>query len=79
MPNLAAADRELSLTPQERDLYQRHLTNLTGPGGVDNPDGSRSSLKALTVESDGKTYTLAEVLKTRHAALVFYPGNNTPG
>lgn len=29
--------------------------------------------------SDGKSYTLAEVLKTRHAALVFYPGNNTPG
>jgi peroxiredoxin len=29
--------------------------------------------------SDGKTYRLAEVLKTRHVALVFYPGNNTPG
>ena len=29
--------------------------------------------------SDGKTYSLAEVLKQRHVALVFYPGNNTPG
>lgn len=29
--------------------------------------------------SDGKTYSLGEVLKTRHVALVFYPGNNTPG
>jgi peroxiredoxin len=29
--------------------------------------------------SDGRTYTLAEVLKTKHVALVFYPGNNTPG
>jgi peroxiredoxin len=29
--------------------------------------------------SDGKTYALAEVLKTRHAALIFYPGNDTPG
>ncbi len=29
--------------------------------------------------SDGKTYTLADVLKTKHVALVFYPGNNTPG
>jgi len=29
--------------------------------------------------SDGKTYTLSDVLKTKHVALVFYPGNNTPG
>jgi peroxiredoxin len=29
--------------------------------------------------SDGKTYALAEVLKKSHVALVFYPGNNTPG
>jgi peroxiredoxin len=29
--------------------------------------------------SDGKTYTLADLLKRTHVALVFYPGNNTPG
>jgi peroxiredoxin len=29
--------------------------------------------------SDGKTYRLAEVLKAHHVALIFYPGNNTPG
>ncbi len=29
--------------------------------------------------SDGKTYRLSEVLQTKHVALVFYPGNNTPG
>jgi peroxiredoxin len=29
--------------------------------------------------SDGRTYTLADVLKAKHAAFVFYPGNNTPG
>ena len=29
--------------------------------------------------SDGKTYRLADVLKAKHVALVFYPGNNTPG
>ncbi len=29
--------------------------------------------------SDGKTYALADVLKRTHVALVFYPGNNTPG
>jgi len=29
--------------------------------------------------SDGRTYGLVEVLEARHVALVFYPGNNTPG
>ena len=29
--------------------------------------------------SDGKTYRLADELKRAHVALIFYPGNNTPG
>jgi peroxiredoxin len=29
--------------------------------------------------SDGRTYALADELTRRHVALVFYPGNNTPG
>jgi peroxiredoxin len=29
--------------------------------------------------SDGKTYALASVLQHKHVALIFYPGNNTPG
>ena len=29
--------------------------------------------------SDGTTYSLTDVLKTKLVALVFYPGNNTPG
>lgn len=29
--------------------------------------------------SDGKTYALNDVLKRTNVALVFYPGNNTPG
>jgi peroxiredoxin len=29
--------------------------------------------------SDGKTYALADVLQRSHVALIFYPGNNTPG
>ena len=29
--------------------------------------------------SDGKTYRLADLLKQGAVALVFYPGNNTPG
>ena len=31
------------------------------------------------VASDGKTYRLAELLRRGAVALVFYPGNNTPG
>jgi peroxiredoxin len=29
--------------------------------------------------SDGKTYALADLLEHGAVALVFYPGNNTPG
>ena len=29
--------------------------------------------------SDGKAYRLADLLKASHVALVFYPGNDTPG
>ena len=29
--------------------------------------------------SDGTTYRLLDVLQRTHVALVFYPGNNTPG
>ena len=29
--------------------------------------------------SDGATYNLGDVLAAKHVALVFYPGNNTPG
>jgi peroxiredoxin len=29
--------------------------------------------------SDGATYRLADVLRRTAVALVFYPGNNTPG
>jgi peroxiredoxin len=29
--------------------------------------------------SDGKSYRLAELLRRTNVALVFYPGNNTPG
>ncbi len=29
--------------------------------------------------SDGKTYVLGDLLRETHVALVFYPGNNTPG
>ncbi len=40
--------------------------------------GSKAPL-FTAVASDGKTYSLTDVLKTKQVALVFYPGNNTPG
>jgi len=59
--NFNQAVRDLNLTPQERDLYQRHLANLTGAGGVDNANGSRSTLFQSTVERDGRTYNIPTV------------------
>jgi hypothetical protein len=54
LKNLEAARKELKLTPEEDNLYQRHLENLWGSGGVDNPDGSRSSLyQAVVPGSNG--------------------------
>lgn len=65
--SLGAADAAMKLTPQERGLYERHLSNLYGPGGVDNPPdaenpkGSRSTLFQTTVEHDGKFYAIPTV------------------
>ena len=59
--NLAAADKELKLNPQEKVLYERHLTNLNGPGGVDHPNGDRSTLYQAVQEHDGKFYNIPTV------------------
>lgn len=59
--NLLAADKEMHLTPQEKALYEMHLKNLNGPGGVDNANGSRSSLLQATVETDDKAYSIPTV------------------
>src|SRR5271166_6013636 len=59
--NLNAAARDMSLTPQETALYQQHLTNLYGPGGVDNPNGSRSTLFAVTAGFGDRTYVVPTV------------------
>lgn len=57
----AQATADLQLNPQERDLYERHLRNLVGPGGVDNPDGSRSTLFQSNVEHNGRYYNIPTV------------------
>lgn len=59
--NFDTATKALNLNPQEQALYQRHLSNLYGSGGVDNPDGSRSSLYQAVQEHDGKFYNIPTV------------------
>jgi hypothetical protein len=55
------AQVDLNMTPQERALYDRHLGNLYGSGGVDNPNGSRSTLYQANVDIDGKSYNIPTV------------------
>ena len=59
--NFQIAREKLSLTPQESALYSRHLDNLYSSGGVDNPDGSRSTLYQTTVGIDGRQYIIPTV------------------
>ena len=54
--NFMAAHQAMNLTPQEQSLYQLHLQNLYGSGGVDQPNGRRSSLYNTQFDVDGKTY-----------------------
>lgn len=49
--NFAAATKDLNLTPAEQALYQRHLSNMFGPGGVDHANGSRSSIFQTTMQN----------------------------
>jgi len=57
----AQAATDLKLTPQEQALYARHVTNLHSAGGVDNADGSRSTLYQAVQEHDGKFYSIPTV------------------
>lgn len=59
--NLGRATELLKLNPQEQALYQRHLDNLLGKGGVDHPNGSRSTLYQSSVDVGGKTYNIPTV------------------
>jgi len=59
--NFQMANQQLQMTPQEQALYQRHLNNLYGGGGVNNPDGSRSTLYQLSFGSGGRIYNVPTV------------------
>lgn len=62
LQNYNAAQSALSMTPQEQALYKRHLDNLWGSGGVDNPDGSRSSLYQMSTPGpDGQIYNIPTI------------------
>ena len=68
MSNFQAATQQMKLNPQEQALYQMHLQNLYGAGGVDNdgsdpnlPAGSRSTLYQTTFEVEGKNYVVPTV------------------
>lgn len=57
LDNYNAATKDLNLNEQEQYLYQTHLANLWGKGGMDNADGSRSTLYA-SVEPRGSGYSV---------------------
>lgn len=59
--NLSDAKNALNLNPQEEALYNRHFANLTGSGGVNNPDGSRSTLFQAVQEHEGRFYNIPTV------------------
>jgi hypothetical protein len=59
--NFEAAKVEMKLTPQEQNFYVMHMRNLYGPGGIDNKDGSRSTIMHTTVGVGDKTYSLPTV------------------
>lgn len=62
LQNFTAANSALTMSPQEQAMYRRHLSNLWGNGGVDNPDGSRSTLYQMSTSGpDGRTYNLPTV------------------
>ena len=60
--NFQAAMATMNLSPQEQELYQRHLTNLYGPGGVEHKSsGARSTLYQITVGFGDKSYVIPTV------------------
>jgi hypothetical protein len=58
--HMAEAEAALGgLTPEEKFLYNMHLTNLHGRGRLEQPDGSVSSLIQMSFEGPGgKTYNI---------------------
>lgn len=58
--NMAAANSAMNLTPEEMALYQHHLNNLQ-KGGVQNSDGSTSTLYQLSFQDGDRTYNIPTI------------------
>jgi hypothetical protein len=58
--NMLAANAAMRLTPQEMALYQHHLDNAQ-KGGVQNPDGTTSTLYQLSFDDGGRTYNVPTI------------------
>src|SRR6185295_10115481 len=62
MEPIEAAQQQMNLNAQERNLYQRHLDNLNGPGKVSHDDGSISTLYQMSIGGgNGRTYNIPSV------------------
>ena len=80
----------MQMTPQEDFLYQMHLRNAMGPGGVTNFNGSRSTLRQMDTDIGGRTYNLPTVwggqvlsqsdalARARQAGLSNFPSYSDP-
>lgn len=61
LSNFQQATQSLNLSAQEQFIYQMHLDNLWGSGGVDHANGSRSTLYQAVQEHDGSFYNIPTV------------------
>lgn len=66
--HMGEADAAMSLSPEEKFLYNTHLANLNGTGKIVHPDGSISSLLQMSFEQDGKFYNIPTVVGGRQLA-----------
>lgn len=65
LKNMLEATRALELSPQEADLYSRHLHALHENHGFTHQDGSVSTLMATTVNIDGRERLIPTVVDGR--------------
>jgi hypothetical protein len=55
------AKKNLNLNKRETRLYERHLANLYGGGGIDTGMGSRATLLTQTITENGRTYVIPTI------------------
>jgi hypothetical protein len=58
--NMLAARSSMGLSPEEIALYQHHINNLQ-QGGVQNSDGSTSTLYQLSFQDGDRTYNIPTI------------------